>query len=161
MYELIIFVGNIDDLDRVGSNYLFISHLGTTLKFVTLIANYKNIAVILEQINSKHKLNESFFSTSKKKPVKRMFVSGDEFNPYADNHKMFLETQIKQVQNLFKCFIGVANVTIFFMLFWPIIPIGTYDFDPKLNQTLDESINRKSLPFDWSNKQFDVLVSPV
>lgn len=64
---------------------------------------------------------------------------------------------------MFKYFFGVANVTLSFMLFMPIIiPIGTYGAKQKLNDSsFEDPIRSRELPFDWSNEQFDVTVSPV
>lgn len=49
------------------------------------------------------------------------------------------------------------------MVLLPIIPIGTsYDGNQKLNQSsFEDPTDRRQLPFDWSNEQFDVTKSPV
>lgn len=58
IYELVTFIATIGDLDRVANAYLLISHFSTTFKFLNIIVNYKNVASILDQINSKAKFHE-------------------------------------------------------------------------------------------------------
>ncbi|KAJ6639988.1 hypothetical protein Bhyg_12736 [Pseudolycoriella hygida] len=91
----------------------------------------------------------------------QVLQSGSGFNPYANKHQIFLQRQIAHVKNVFKYFFVVANITIFFMLAPPILQTDTYDVQNNSNQSLGDSIHERKLPFDWSNKQFDVTVSPT
>lgn len=45
------------------------------------------------------------------------------------------------------------------MLVMPILPTG-HDNNQKLNQSSVDLIDRKTLPLDWSNEQFNILVPP-
>lgn len=56
---------------------------------------------------------------------------------------------------------GVANVTVTLMLVMPIIPADMFGEKQHLNGTLEESLDFRSLPFDWSNQLFDITASPV
>lgn len=90
-----------------------------------------------------------------------MICKGAELSTNDIGHKHFIEAQIQHVQKLFKYFFIVAHATATSMLLMPIVPIFSNYVMQMFNQTVEYTYDKTKLPFDWTNQQFDVTVSPV